>query len=83
MWGGYFCWGVSTPLHAMPSLSKKHDDITIKVNGITFSNQKLVVNKFNTNNLGVGGGIILPPCWFSLNNSETVKAATLEFCSIQ
>ena len=22
------------------------------------------------------------PCWFSLNNSETVKAATLAFCSI-
>ena len=33
------------------------------------------------------GEVILPlsplPCWFSLNNSETVKAATLEFCSIQ
>ena len=24
-----------------------------------------------------------PPCWFSLNNSETVKAVTLEFCWIQ
>ena len=24
-----------------------------------------------------------PPCWFSLNNSETVKAVTLVFCSIQ
>ena len=52
---GYFCWGVSTPLHAMPSLSKKHDDITIKVNGIKFSYQKLVANKFNTSNLSVWG----------------------------
>ena len=24
-----------------------------------------------------------PPCWFSLNNSETVKAVTLAFCNIQ
>ena len=30
-----------------------------------------------------GGGEILLPCWFSLNNSETVKALTLAFCSIQ
>ena len=29
------------------------------------------------------GWVILPSCWFSLNNSETVKAATLAFCSIQ
>ena len=34
---------------------------------------------FNPN---VGGGIILPP-WFSLSNSETVKAVTFAFCSIQ
>ena len=27
------------------------------------------------------GGVILP-CWFSLNNSETVKATTMTFCSI-
>ena len=27
-------------------------------------------------------GIILPLCWFSLYNSETVKAVTLVFCSI-
>ena len=24
-----------------------------------------------------------PPCWFSLNNSETVEAVTLAFWSIQ
>ena len=24
-----------------------------------------------------------PPCWFSLNDSETVEAVTLVFCSIQ
>ena len=30
-----------------------------------------------------GEGVILPPSWISLNNSKTVKAATLEFCSIQ
>ena len=27
--------------------------------------------------------IIFPSCWFSLNRSETVKAVTLAFCSIQ
>ena len=27
--------------------------------------------------------LILHTCWFSLNNSETVKAATLALCSIQ
>ena len=32
---------------------------------------------------GWGGGVILSPYWFSLNNSETVKAVTLPFCSIQ
>ena len=32
---------------------------------------------------GVGGNFIPPPSWFSLNNSRTVKAVTLEFCSIQ
>ena len=26
---------------------------------------------------------ISSPCWFSLNNSETLKAVTLVFCSIQ
>ena len=40
--------------------------------------------KFNPN---LGGemkrGRGYPPCWFSLNNSETVKAVTLTFCSIQ
>ena len=33
--------------------------------------------------VGEGGGVKLPPSWFSLNNSETVRAVTLEFCSIQ
>ena len=28
-------------------------------------------------------GVLLLPCWFSLNNSETVKDVTLAFCSIQ
>ena len=31
---------------------------------------------------GVGGGVFYPSCWFSRNNSETVKAVTLTFCSI-
>ena len=33
----------------------------------------------------LGGGDLIPPplCWFSFNNSETVKAVTLGFCSIQ
>ena len=30
-----------------------------------------------------GGGVNFTPCWFSLNNSETAKAVTLTFCSIQ
>ena len=30
-----------------------------------------------------GRGNFTPPCWFSLNNSETVKAVTLVFSSIQ
>ena len=34
-------------------------------------------------NLGVWGGVILPPIWFSLNNSKMVKVVTLEFCNIQ
>ena len=36
-------------------------------------------------NLGVSRGVILPPLprWFSLNNSEMVKAVNLAFCSIQ
>ena len=35
-------------------------------------------------NLG-GGEVILPypPSWFSLNNSKTIRAVTLEFCRIQ
>ena len=28
-------------------------------------------------------GVLLLPCWFSLNNSETVKDVTVAFCSIQ
>ena len=36
-------------------------------------------------NLGLGGSgggrYFLPTLWFSLNNSETVKALTLDFCS--
>ena len=36
-------------------------------------------------NLGGWGKrvILLTPCWFSLDNSETVKAVTLAFCRIQ
>ena len=30
-----------------------------------------------------GRGGILPLCWFSFNNSETVKAVDLAFCSIK
>ena len=39
----------------------------------------LTFSQFNPNQ----GGGTLPHCWFSLNNSETVKAVTLAFCSIQ
>ena len=43
------------------------------------------LNFFNPNLGGGegGGGNFTPPSWFSLNNSKTVKAVTLEFCSIQ
>ena len=40
-------------------------------------------NDFNPNLGGGGGGVILPTCWFSLNNSEKVKALTLAFCSVE
>ena len=32
---------------------------------------------------GGGGNFAPPPYWFSLNNSETVKAVTPEFCSVE
>ena len=38
------------------------------------------VQRFKRFNLG--GGRILLPYWFSLNDSETVKAVTLAFCRI-
>ena len=39
---------------------------------------KSYIHSFINPNLG-GGGVILPsPCWFSINNSEIVKAATME-----
>ena len=28
-------------------------------------------------------GVFLPPCWLSFNNSETIKAVNLAFCSIK
>ena len=31
----------------------------------------------------LGGGGNFTPCWFSLNNTKTVKAVTLAFCSFQ
>ena len=40
-------------------------------------------NDFNPNLGGSGGGVILPTCWVSVNNSETVKAVTVAFCSIE
>ena len=46
------------------------------------AHKKLItVSKLNTN-LG-GGGFYPSPFWYSLNNSETVKAVTLAFCSLQ
>ena len=41
------------------------------------------INDFNPNLGGGSGGVILPPCWFSLNNSKMVKAVTLAFYSIE
>ena len=42
----------------------------------------------NANLGGRGWGLVIlpapsPPGWFSLNNSKTIKAVTLEFCRIQ
>ena len=46
---------------------------------VTTINPNLVVMGW-----GGGGGVNSPsPCWFSFNNSETEKAVTLAFCSIQ
>ena len=39
--------------------------------------------KESLNNPNLGGGNFTPLSWFSLSNSKTVKAVTLEFCSIQ
>ena len=36
----------------------------------------------NPNLGGWGGGNFTTPSWLSLNNSKTVKAVTLKFCSI-
>ena len=45
----------------------------------------ILVVSFNPNLVrrGEGGRNFTPSSWFSLNNSETVKAVTLTFCSIQ
>ena len=54
-------------------------------NLITNFKFKIFIMNFFTTNLSAEweGGIILEPCWFSLNNSETVKAVAMSFCSIQ
>ena len=37
----------------------------------------------NLEGVGGGEGVILSLCWFFLNNSKMVKAATLPFCRTQ
>ena len=56
--------------------------ITFKGNHVS---AKLIVEDCNhTNNPNLLFWVrILSPCWFSLNNSETLKALFLAFCSIQ
>ena len=70
--------------------------ITIKITNLVANEKKRnykftffansIYHQFNPN-LGVGGGRVFgnftPPSWFSRNNSKTVKAVTLKFCSIQ
>ena len=41
------------------------------------------INLFSLILIWVRGGDNFTPCWFSLNDSETVKTVTLAFCSIQ
>ena len=39
-----------------------------------------VTRNFDPN---LGGGKVIPPsCWFNFNDSETLKAATMAYCSI-
>ena len=47
--------------------------------------QPALINLHLNPNLDGGGGNFnaTPRSWFSLNNSKTVKAVTLEFCIIQ
>ena len=42
-----------------------------------------IVERLNPNFGGGGSNFTPPPSWFSLNNSKTVKAITMEICSIQ
>ena len=53
-------------------------NIQLEKIGIYFQPNKLSITLIW---VGVGGGVN-PPSWFSLNNSKTVEAVTLEFCSI-
>ena len=42
--------------------------------------RKYIDNSAINPNLGED---VFTPCWFSLNNSETIEAIILEFCRIQ
>ena len=56
--------------------------IAIKITGSARGLKICAITAGINTNLGVGGNFTFP-CWISLNNSETVKAVTLTFCSIQ
>ena len=60
-------------------------DYNCIITGISKSETVNILQKTDSTLTWVGGWVEgnFTPSWFSLNNSKTVRAVTLEFCSIQ
>ena len=60
-------------------------DYNCIITGISKSETVNILQKTDLTLTWVGGWVEgnFTPSWFSLNNSKTVRAVTLEFCSIQ